>query len=164
MDYTDQFESNDRSRNTKSIDVDIIGLVASRVADEVCRRQGSNAESLKPRLLTVAQAATYLGRKRGRHTPHGKQWQDPPGPWRQENFHRHSRSGRVDRNEQGKRRGRLTAPRRPILAERRTSVRSGGPDGCKAKRPWKCLPAEETNERRHDGGAPQMVDQVLPQR
>lgn len=63
MDYTDHFfESNERSRNPKPIDFDIIGLVASRVADEVCRRQGSNAERLKPRLLTVPQAASYLGR------------------------------------------------------------------------------------------------------
>lgn len=62
MHYTDYLDSNGRPRNPKSVDIDIIGLLASRVADELCRRQSASAEILKPRLLTVAQAATYLGR------------------------------------------------------------------------------------------------------
>ncbi|HEY6271640.1 MAG TPA: helix-turn-helix domain-containing protein [Terriglobales bacterium] len=62
MHVAHRFDSDERSGNLKSSEIDIIGLLASRVADEVCRRQAPNADGLKQRLFTVAQAATYLGR------------------------------------------------------------------------------------------------------
>jgi excisionase family DNA binding protein len=54
--------SDERPEHANASDIDIISILASRVADEVCRRQAPNGNAPKQRLLTVAQAATYLGR------------------------------------------------------------------------------------------------------
>jgi excisionase family DNA binding protein len=62
MHPTPGVDSDERPEHAKTSDIDIIGVLASRVAAEVCRRQAPNGDSPKQRLLTVAQAATYLGR------------------------------------------------------------------------------------------------------
>lgn len=62
MHFAQGLDSDKRPTNSNRQDIDLISVLASRVADEVCRRQASNGDGPKQRLLTVAQAAIYLGR------------------------------------------------------------------------------------------------------